>query len=310
MRIIRGLTLGSFLCMLACSPLPTSEPHAKEVVDIIEQTRLFVQKFARNGEHPCAAEKCVFLSFWDFDGTIIHGDITDGLTKEDGQVVYHGLQQVAIEAGLSGRYLGDDGFTRYQRDYAAVEAQAGYEPAYRFIPKAFAGTHPREFEELVERHFEETLSHYFFSASVAMLDHLREHDIETHIVSASPHIFVRGAAKSLDIPEEWIHGVQVELDAGGALSDRIAEPFPYAAGKTAVIQQVVAETKAREGTEYVYVIAGFGNSPHTDGHFLDFVAGQRLPDGRPLAVMINGGEPENDRLHYVTQSEVMRDRSE
>lgn len=310
MVIVRGITLAFILCMLACSPLPTAEPHAKEVVDIIEQTRLFVQKFARHGNHPCAEQKCVFLSFWDFDGTIIHGDITDGLTDENGELVYKGLQQVAIEAGLSGRYLGDDGFTRYRRDYEALESGAGHEPAYRFIPQAFAGAHPREFEELVERHFDETLSRYFFSASVAMLEHLREHGVETHIVSASPHFFVRGAAKSLDLPEAWIHGVRLETDANGSLSSRVAEPFPYAAGKTAVIQHVVAETKEREGTEHVYVIAGFGNSPHTDGHFLEFVARQRLPDGRPLAVMINGGEEVNENFHYVTQREVMSQRTD
>lgn len=294
--------------------MTTAEPHAKEILDHIEQTRLYIDNFSREGSHPCAEHKCIFLTFWDFDGTIIHGDITDGLYKTNAtdargasETVYKGLQQLSIEAGFAPRYLGEDGFARYRTDYERLEKTAGHEEAYAYIPRIFAGARPVEFESIVAEHFASDLSRYYFQSSVDMIRHLQHNGIQTRVVSASPEFFVIGAAQSVGIPEEWISGIQLEKD-GEFLSDRIARPFNYAAGKTERIQQVIQEVRAAEQTEHVYVLGGFGNSHHTDGHFLDWIAAQKLPVGTPLSVMINGDSPEPDPdWLYVEQKQIVQD---
>lgn len=286
--------------------MTTDEAHAKEILDHIEQTRLYIDNFSRQGSHPCAENKCIFVTFWDFDGTIIHGDITDGLQdSESGAVVYKGLQQLAIEAGIAPAYLGEDGFARYRADYERRERTAGHAEAYAYIAQVFAGARPAEFEALVREHFESRLTDYYYRSSLDMIRVLQHNGVQTHVVSASPSFFVKGAAASLDIPDEWITGVELELD-GEFLSDRIKAPFNYGPGKTERVQRVLADIREREETEHVYVLAGFGNSYHTDGHFLDWISSQELPDGEPLAVLINGDAPEPDPdWRHVEQSSIV-----
>ena len=50
--------------------------------------------------------QAVPMAFWDFDGTIIKGDISEGCDVVDGKVVmlYKGLIQKTIEAGLNSVY--------------------------------------------------------------------------------------------------------------------------------------------------------------------------------------------------------------
>lgn len=284
----------------------TDEAHAKEILDHIEQTRLYIENYSRQGSHPCAEEKCVFVTFWDFDGTIIHGDITDGLTDpQSGEVEYKGLEQLSIEAGIAPRYLGEDGFARYRQDYDRLEASKGHAEAYAYIAQIFAGARPSEFETIVDAHFAQRLTKYYFQSSIDIIRRLQHNGVQTRVVSASPTFFVRGAAESLGVPPEWITGVELEMN-GEFLSDQIKPPFNYAAGKTERIKYEVEKIKQAEQTEHVYVLAGFGNSHHTDGDFLDWIAAQKLPDGSPLSVMINGDSPEpNPAWRYVEQKQLV-----
>ena len=41
----------------------------------------------------------MFLAFWDFDGTILKGDCSEGL-RQDGKPIYKGMVQLGIEAVL------------------------------------------------------------------------------------------------------------------------------------------------------------------------------------------------------------------
>lgn len=307
----------SFVCALAfvvfsgtlCAPaMTTTEPHAKKILDHIEQTRQAIYNLAREGSHPCAEEKCIFVTFWDFDGTIIHGDITDGLSDPaTGRQTYKGLQQLSIEAGLANRYLGANGFQRYREDYERLEATAGHARAYEFIPQAFTGARPSEFTKLVKEYFNTTLSKYYFASSMDIIRRLQHNGVQTHIVSASPEFFVSGAVDTTGIPAEWITGVDLELD-GEFMSERIAPPLNYAAGKTERIQKVLAEIRKQEQTDHVYVLAGFGNSHHTDSHFLAWIAAQKLPAGKPLSVMINGDSvPPDPNFLYVEQKQTVRE---
>ena len=118
---------------------------------------------------------------------------------------------------------------------------------------------------------------------------------------------VHGAAETTGIPPEWLSGITLERD-GEFMSKRIAEPLNYADGKTARLQKIVAEVREREKTPHVYVLAAFGNSHHTDSHFLEWVASQKLPAGEPIAVMINGDSPEpHPQFRYVKQEQLVTD---
>lgn len=274
----------------------------KIVLDRIAETRQGIEHFARQGRHTCAEEKCIFVTFWDFDGTILHGDCTDGL-RENGQVVYPGLQQLAIEAGLSPRYSGSNAFARYQADYDALEEREGYGPAFAYIPTIYAGTPRRLLDERAREVFESSIRNYYFASSVDILRNLHDDGVRTYIISASPTFFVRAAAESIGVPREWISGYSVEVD-NGLLTDRVIEPLNYAEGKTERIQLILDEIRATEQTENVYVLGGFGNSYHTDSHFLKWVASQQLPSGAPVAVLINGDAPAGEESHFLNVSQT------
>ena len=55
------------------------------------------------------------MAFWDFDGTIIRGDISEGVETIDGKhrKLYKGLVERTIEAGLNSVYPPNGGWERY-----------------------------------------------------------------------------------------------------------------------------------------------------------------------------------------------------
>ena len=68
-----------------------AETHAD---GIVERVRANVAKIR------AADPQAVPMAFWDFDGTIIKGDISEGLC-EDGRVLFKGLVERTIEEGLN-----------------------------------------------------------------------------------------------------------------------------------------------------------------------------------------------------------------
>ena len=61
------------------------------------------------------------MAFWDFDGTIIKGDISEGL-EEGGKVLFKGLVERTIEEGLCPTYGKDGGWNQYiKRDYPRMK---------------------------------------------------------------------------------------------------------------------------------------------------------------------------------------------
>ena len=100
--------------------------------------------------------------------------------------------------------------------------------------------------------------------------------------------FVRGAAASLGIAPERIHGIRVRA-TDGRLTREVVYPVPFGEGKLARLHEIVRASQAESPLQPVFVIAAFGNDFVTDGPFAAFVARHVLPAGKPLAVMINAG---------------------
>ncbi len=122
---------------------------------------------------------------------------------------------------------------------------------------------------------------------------LKENNILIYIISASPEFFVKGSAKTVSIPQSQIYGIKV-ITKKGTLTSTVEQPITYAEGKTAMVKKILSQLKREHKTPHVYAIAAFGNSYKTDGHFLTYIATQKLPAGKPIAVMINGG-------HYMDE---------
>jgi len=235
--------------------------------------------------------KARLFAFWDLDGTLLRGDCSEGLHAE-GQELYPGLVRLAIEQGHSPVYSSDGiGYQRWQQDYRQLSERIGCWLAYPFLAQIFAGASEQDLLDLAAAHFDTTLRKFYFAASRTIFDGLAKAGVEQHILSASAQFFVRGAAASLALPPENLHGIQVKT-ADGKLTRELLYPVTYAEGKVTKLIEIVqaAEGQARSDSEQpVFVLAAFGNSFETDRAFLAHVLGQSLPTGLPLAVMINAG---------------------
>ncbi len=281
------------------------EPDDSLIVKRILHTREQILK-AETSTNPAAST--VFLAFWDFDGTILKGDCSEGL-KAGGQTVYRGLAQVSIEDGLSALYPRDSGFGRFWTDYTNMDTRIGHWLAYPFIPQMLRGARAEDVLQLSQSYFSSTLSNYLLASSVKIIRALEKGGVESHILSASADLFVKGAAQSLGLPASHIHGIEVRT-RDGRLTEELIYPVTWNLGKIERLKQITAGIEHASGGRKVFVLAGFGDSYNTDGPFLRFIAAQRLPAGNPIAVFYGeGAEPPEYRglffnaHHTVTVSE-------
>ena len=271
--LIFGLLLAALVVARA------EEPDDTRILNQILQARSeILRSVAPTNSHASP----VFLAFWDFDGTILKGDSSEGL-QADGKQVYPGLAQLAIECGLSALYPRAGGFERFWNDYTNMDARIGHWLAYPFIPQMLRGAKADDVLQLSRRHFANTLSNYLMASSLHLIHALQRGGIEVHVVSASADLFVKGAAASLGLPADHIHGIEVRV-RDGRLTEELVYPVTWNLGKWDKIQAIVAQMEREAPGRKVFILAGFGDSYNTDGPFLKFIAQQSLPAGKPIAV--------------------------
>lgn len=221
-----------------------------------------------------------FAVFMDFDGTIIDGDITDGMKTKDGKTVYMGLAEASIRRGLWNPPEGVSNFDDYLKAFEH-KLEKNHADAYAWSASAFANLPPPKEAKLkvfVKEWFRDVLSPHMFKSSVSFIRQLSEKGIKVFVVSASPTIFVEGAVTAFpEIPLNRVFGVNRNLNKDGQLVDHIVN---YAEGKVQRIESVLARNPN------LVVLGGFGNSWGTDGRFLDWIS--RNKDG--VSLMINGGK--------------------
>lgn len=264
--------------LVTCGKPVHREDHAADFPKAILETKALLEK------SPACARGCVFLTAWDFDGTILKGDSTEGLI-ENGKPEFAGLEETAIDAGLSAIYKPGE-FKKFWKDYEDMDRLQGHTAAYTYLPKVFKGTKLADLEKLAALHFARVLQPFYFSSSVTMFNQLKSSGVTPYIISAAPHIFIRSSAETLQIPANHIYGIEVAI-VNGRVTDRVVEPVTYARGKAQRLEMIV-KNLARAGKP-VFVLAAFGNSYHTDADFLQWTLRQKFPAGKPLALMINGG---------------------
>ena len=283
------------LCMaLFCS---AAENHAAGIVAQILDNAAKIK---------AADPKAVPMAFWDFDGTIIKGDISEGVDFIDGKLtpLYKGLVQLTIEAGLNSVYPAKGGWEQYwEKDYLHLRDDIGRWLAWPFNAQMYYGQSAAELDAFCRGECEKIYRKWYFTSSVAMLRALEKAGVENYIVSASPEIFVRSAAPSLDLPVERFRGIRVQI-ACGRITSQIIYPIPDGEGKVENVRDIVL------ARPHGVAVAAFGNSYSTDGAFLRYVATQpSLPGGaKGTAVMINGRKPVPGYAEHfikVVQNEVL-----
>ena len=267
------------------------EPDDRRIIDQVLDARAAILKAS-----PDATSSAVFLAFWDFDGTILKGDCSEGLRTGE-RTIYPGLAQLAIEHGLSEVYPPEGGFARFWTDYTNMDARIGHWLAYPFIPQMLRGANATDVLRLSQNHFANTLSNYLMASSVKIIHSLERGGVECHILSASADLFVKGAADCLGIPAAHIHGIEVRT-RDGRLTEELVYPLTWNVGKRERLKQIAEEIKHRRQGTQVFVLAGFGDSYSTDGPFLKYIASQSLPAGKPVAVFY-GTDPEPEEYRGI-----------
>ena len=289
------------LVCLACVGLVSlaafaAEPHADSVVAEI---------LGNVAKLKAVQPNAVPMAFWDFDGTIIKGDVSEGF-EENGVQKFKGLMEETIRAGLSTVYKGEDGWKKYRDvDYPRMNA-IGRWLAWPYNGQIYEGVEAAKIDAFVTKKFAEVYKGWFFSSSIRMMKALEAAGVENYVVSASPEIFVRNAAEALDLPRSRMCAIKIGID-GGRMTTRLVYPIPFGEGKVENVRQLVL---ARPNG---VAIAGFGNSYSTDGYFLRYIVTQHLPGGaKGFALMINGGKPKpgfEGIFKLVDQSETLAEEA-
>ena len=250
------------------------EAHVPEVV---------AEVLANVAKLKAACPDAVPMAFWDFDGTILKGDISEGL-EENGRKVFAGLVEETARAGLSPVYQGDAGWRQYLVDYKRMN-EIGRWLAWPYNAQIYNGVPAEKLDEFCRTKVDQVYCRYYFASSIAIWRQLEQAGVENYVVSASPEIYVRNAAESLGVSRGRIRAIRVSID-GGRMTTKVVHPVPYGPGKVENVRRLVL------ARPHGVAVAGFGNSYSTDGAFLKYIADQRLPGGaKGVSVMINGGKP-------------------
>ena len=229
-----------------------------------------------------ACPDAVPMAFWDFDGTVIKGDISEGL-EENGKVLFKGLIERTIAEGLCPVYGKEGGWEQYsKRDYPRMK-EIGLWLAWPYNAQIYNNTRESVLVAFCAAECKRVYRKWYFASSVKILDALERAGMENYIVSASPELFVKAAAATLRLPTSRFRGIRVEIE-GDMITSRAVHPLPMGEGKVENVRGLVL------ARPHGVAVAAFGNSYPTDGAFLRYVATQpSLPGGaKGTAVMING----------------------
>ena len=271
--------------------------------------RIIAQILSNVAKIKAVDAQAVPMAFWDFDGTIIKGDISEGVEYVGGKYnkLYKGLVELTIEAGLNSVYPPKGGWEQYwEKDYLYLRDRIGRWLAWPFNAQMYHGQSATALDAFCEAACENLYRKWYFTSSMKILRALEKAGVENYVVSASPEIFVRNTAKTLGIPKERCRGIRVEID-GDYVTTKVIYPIPNGEGKVEDVRAFVL------GRPHGVAVAAFGNSYSTDGAFLRYVATQpSLPGGaKGTAVMINGGKiVPGYTEHFITvdQDEVQGEK--
>jgi len=276
--IVFTLLLFSF----QCKKKSKEETHMKEIT-----THIISTKKAIIAKEQCNKNSCLFLAFWDFDGTILKGDCSEGY-QNNNKNIYKGLVELAIKNNFSQLYS-EKQYEKFWKKYKKLDEEKGHYASYTFLTQIFAGTKEENIQNLADKHIKSVIKNYFFESSIKIFNKLKKNDIQNYVISASPDFFVKPLYRYLKISKKQIYGIELEVKKG-ILTNNILKPVNYAKGKTQKIQKIIKQLQKKHPKKKIYILAGFGNSYTTDGEFLKYIVQHKLPSKKTISVMINGGK--------------------
>lgn len=233
--------------------------------------------------------KSEFLFFSDYDGTIIRGDVTEGITPlVVGQEVvfpgFVGLAEVAIKNGLSNIYRGEEQFKSYKQRYEGLlkGGRAQRKDSIMLLGRIFSyldNDRHQKLLELSQQYFEQSLQKQLFLSSLKIIDALQAEGIQIFVISASPDIFVKASAPFIHVPRENLSGIDLaEYDYPPFL-------FNYIEGKIQRMNHILQKRRA-EGKNPI-VVGAMGDSWISD---LPMIR-SAIDRGHGVGIMINSKRP-------------------
>ena len=202
-KLREAVFLLAFAAAVAGSVL-AEEPHVATVVASVRES---VAKLK------AADPQAVPMAFWDFDGTIIKGDVGLGHRTEDG-CCYRGLMEATMLAGLSSVYKGADGHRRWYDDYRHF-LEIGPWLSQGYDAQMYAGTPAEGLADFCEKTIrDEGIDKWYFASSMAIWKALAEMGVENYVVSANVEPLVRGVAASLGIPRDRVRATRTAVVGG------------------------------------------------------------------------------------------------
>jgi phosphoserine phosphatase len=249
-------------------------PRGGSFADVSEALGARIEKLRRVDDVDDVDEKGILAVFWDLDGTILKGDITEGLAAQGDDLGYKGLADLVIEAGFLEGYSGLKGVAQFRHEYAH-RSNVHELPSFAWLGQRFLQIQESRMAELqsfCRQWIGAVYKHYVFQFSWQMMQYLQEKQLRQFIISASPHIFLTELYTILPVNKEDIYGLYKP-------SEKLSFPLQYGVGKAARVRSLV-ETGA--------IVPAFacGNHWASDGSMM-----QICIDRGGACVFINGRDP-------------------
>lgn len=199
------------------------------------------------------------VTFWDFDGTIIDGDVTEGL-------VLISITQVLIDLGLSSCFSPGT-FPELQKQLIQYNVNRAQGLALPLT--IFNGLEVKIIHNVARQLFDDTYFQFYWKKCVQLLKYLNILGVKNYIVTASPTLFVEPVKYQLPITE--VIGVEVKYNKNkygeNILTNKIIQ-LPYNLEKRKLIENFLLKND-----DYLPIL-GVGNTINGDYPFLTFLAGE------------------------------------
>ncbi len=131
-----------------------------------------------------------FMTVWDFDGTILKGDCTEGLV-ENNRAIYqvwpNALSMPVFPLSILLEQAAGFAWTMNASWRSRVTKLH-----INTSPPFFPATPCAHLRQLAEAGFDRGLSDWYFNSSLEMINRLQHTGITSHVISASAGFFVKG----------------------------------------------------------------------------------------------------------------------
>lgn len=207
-------------------------------------------------------------AFFDVDGTIIDGDITEGHAGENG---FTGLLEVCIRKGLVPGFSDPSALSRLREIMHKEALVTDYYP-YMYAANVFAGLSERQKEAIrtfMAGPMQKIVSEHVFSFAAHTLEFCRAADIDVYFISASPHIFVYELGPYFSIPQAHCFGID---------PDENSDFVNHAHGKAERVQYLCRKKQLKP-------VLSMGNRWQSDGAMLEHVV-----RSGGISVLVNDSE--------------------